>query len=90
MTDFIPPTAHEEIDFLDEVEREMMVLTTAELEGLANDANTPAAPLATTLKTVISAQAAGHMPGPHTPRDNNDENIVIATPSGHGSRPSPG
>ena len=33
MTDFIPPTVHEELDFLEEVEREMMVLTTAELEG---------------------------------------------------------
>ena len=33
MTASTPPTAHEEIDFLDEVEREMMVLTTADLES---------------------------------------------------------
>lgn len=81
MTDFIPPTAHEEIDFLEEVEREMMVLTTADLEELT----LPMSTLPSTLKTVIQAEA-----GTYSTQAVNDENIVAATPRGYGPRPAPG
>jgi hypothetical protein len=80
MTAFIPPTLHQEIDFLDEVEREMVLLTTAELEVV-----TSAPPVTTTLKTVIPAEA-----GTHGRQAVNEENVVIATSTGYRPRPAPG
>ena len=88
MTAFIPPDVHEEIDFLEEVERELGVLTTAELEGVTSSAfisPAPAPALPTTPKTVIPAEA-----GTYTPQAVNDENVVATTPMGHRPRPAPG
>jgi hypothetical protein len=64
MTAPTPLTAHEEIDFLDAVERALAALTTAELEGAImqsdRSATPPQPPLAAKLKTVIPAQAGTH------------------------------
>jgi len=95
MTAHIPPTEHKEIDFLDEIERELIALTTADLEGMREAATaavdavsapaTPVAPPFPALKTVIPAPA-----GTHDAPDVPTENDVSATPRGPGSRRSPG
>jgi len=60
------PTLHEEMDLLDEIERELVRLTTADLEAGATGSYrvfTPATPpLPTTQKTVIPAKAGTHTP----------------------------
>ncbi|MDQ2818842.1 MAG: hypothetical protein M3Y65_00295 [Pseudomonadota bacterium] len=85
MTAFTPPTAQEEIAFLDNVERALLALTTADLVGISSAAVTPAPASFAYFRTVIPAQA-----GTHTAHDNNDENIVAATPRGYGPPPSRG
>ena len=76
-----PLTVHEEIAFLDEVEREMVALTTAKLEVVA-----PALlPFTAELKTVIPAEA-----GTHTERDATAKRVGAVTQRGDGSRRTPG
>jgi hypothetical protein len=65
MTAHIPPMAHEEIDFLDEIERELVALTTAGLVGgkpppPKTSKAMPTSTLTTNLKTVILAKARTH------------------------------
>jgi hypothetical protein len=85
MTASIPPSVHEEIDFLDEIERELVQLTTAQLEEMRNVEQVMSLPLSTTLQTVIPAQA-----GTHTTRAFTADSEGAVTPPGDGSSPSRG
>ena len=100
MTAHIPPTEHKEIDFLDEIERELIALTTADLEGVSEDTvdavlapvapmspMSPASPASPILATthVIPAEA-----GTHTTLDVPDDNEIAATQRGDGPPPSRG
>jgi hypothetical protein len=89
MTASTPPSAHEEIDFLDRIERELIALTTAELEGIASlmPTSTP------TPKSVMLATGEPDSPteaGTHTTPAANDEITVVATQKSYGPSPSRG
>jgi hypothetical protein len=66
MTAPIPLTAHEELDLLDEIERALVRLTTAELEPREVASHAVFAPVqlpsTATIKTVIPAKAGTHNP----------------------------
>jgi hypothetical protein len=80
MTTPKPRTVQEEIAFLDEVEREMVALTTAKLEVV------PALlPFTAEFKTAIPAKA-----GTHTARDATAKRVGAVTQRGDGSRRTPG
>jgi len=87
MTATIPPNVHEELALLDAIERELVRLTTADLESCTRvpDARvaTPAPPLPASLKTVIPAQA-----DTHAECDVPTENEGAAMRRGDGSPPS--
>ncbi len=90
MTASKSPNVHEEIAALDEIERELVRLTTADLEerrrGRREAVFTPAPPLfSTESKTVIPANA-----GIHTECDVPTENEGAVTQRGDGSRRAPG
>jgi hypothetical protein len=97
MTAHIPPTEHKEIDFLDQIERELIALTTADLEGVSEDTvnavlapvapMSPMSPISPILATthVIPAKA-----GTHTTLDVPDDNEIAATQRGDGPPPSRG
>jgi hypothetical protein len=77
-----PRTAHEEIELLDEIERALVKLTTADLEAACTSLSQPSP---TIFKTVIPAKA-----GTHTECDVTTENDGAAAQRGYGSRRSPG
>jgi hypothetical protein len=85
MTASIPPNVHEEIHFLDEIERELVALTTAQLEGIVAVEAMVELPVSTTRKTVIPAQA-----GTHAESDVPTEGQGVVTRPGYGSRRAPG
>jgi hypothetical protein len=75
MTTPIPPTEHEEIDFFDEIEKELVALTTATLEDEKSSRT-----------TVIVPAPAGNRQAHHGPSDG----ASAATQTGHGSPPAQG
>jgi len=89
MTASKSPNVHEEIAALDEIERELVRLTTADLEerrrGRREAAFTPAPTFPNTFEAVIPANA-----GIHTECDVPTENEGAVTPPGDGSRRAPG
>ena len=89
MATSIPPNLHEEIDALDEIERALVRLTTADLEGrreaFSDHALPRSHPSIDTRKTVIPAKAGTHAEG-----DAPTESEGAVTQRGDGSRRSPG
>ncbi|WP_332848230.1 hypothetical protein [Massilia sp. S19_KUP03_FR1] len=81
MTAPIPLTAHEEMDLLDEIERALVRLTTAELAQRDAVVGPLTPPLSSTQKTVIPAQAGTH--------SNNEQSSRMLF-TGYGSPPARG